>query len=86
MFDSVRKVSIEILNDGGYDGFDNVTFPVRIDNCIDYGIDLGLVDVPVSEAVKIGYDVDGWKKSGVPDFCREQPFLAFSYAECRIVE
>ncbi|UGO53581.1 hypothetical protein DEVORATOR_65 [Citrobacter phage_vB_CfrD_Devorator] len=52
----LKRVTVEILNDGSYDRMKHLTFPIRIENCIDYGIEVGMVDVPLDALIAAGYD------------------------------
>lgn len=83
----LTRVTVEILNDGTYDGMKHLTFPIRIENCLDYGVEVGMVDVPLDALVAAGYDkVKGGMNPESPDCYDSDTFLPFSYGECRIVK
>lgn len=83
----LTRVTVEILNDGTYDGMKHLTFPIRIENCLDYGVEVGMVDVPIDALVAAGYDkVKGGMNPESPDCMDNDTFLPFSYGECRIVK
>ncbi|EFR5223074.1 hypothetical protein HYL88_004630 [Salmonella enterica subsp. enterica serovar Infantis] len=83
----LKRVTVEILNDGSYDGMKHLTFPIRIENCIDYGIEVGMVDVPLYALIEAGYDkVKGNLNPESPDCAESDVFLCFTYGECRIVD
>lgn len=83
----LTRVTVEILNDGTYDGMKHLTFPIRIENCVDYGVEIGMVDVPLDALVAAGYDkVKGGMNPESPDCMDSDTFLPFSYGECRIVK
>ncbi|HAK2374302.1 TPA: hypothetical protein H1940_004732 [Salmonella enterica] len=85
MFET-ELVTVEILNDGSYDGMKHLTFPIRIENCLDYGLEVGMVDVPVDALVAAGYDRVKGLTCAIPDCLESDMFLPFSYDECLIVE
>ena len=83
----LNRATVEILNDGTYEGMKHLTFPIRIENCVDYGADIGLVDVPLDALIAAGYDkVKGRINEDEPDCYDSDKFLPFSYGECRIVK
>lgn len=63
----LKRATVEILNYGSYDGMKHLTFPIRIENRIDYGIEVGMVDVPLDELIAAGYDRDAGKAPKVKD-------------------
>lgn len=81
----MKRVTVEILNDGTYDGMKHLTFPIRIYGAIDYGWEVGMVDVPLSALVDAGYDKEAGQVAEIPDCYEGDAFLTFTYGECRIV-
>lgn len=82
----LKRVTVEIMNDGSYDGMKHLTFPIRIENCIDYGIEFGMVDVPLDALIAAGYDKVKGQIVEIPDCKESDTFLPFTYGECRIVD
>lgn len=82
----LKRVTVEILNDGSYDGMKHLTFPIRIENCIDYGIEVGMVDVPLDALVAAGYDKEKGQCADIPDIYESDTHFPFTYGECRIVD
>lgn len=82
----LKRVTVEILNDGSYDGMKHLTFPIRIENCIDYGIEVGMVDVPLDALIAAGYDKEKGQCADIPDSHESDTHFPFTYGECRIVD
>lgn len=82
----LTRVNIEILNDGTYDGMKHLKFPIRIEGALDYGLEVGMVDVPLDKLIAVGYDKVKGNMAEVPDCMESDMFLPFSYGECRIVK
>ncbi|EKL2214111.1 hypothetical protein PQ125_002645 [Salmonella enterica] len=83
----LKRVTVDILNDGSYDGMKHLTFPIRIDGALDYGLEVGMVDVPLDALVAAGYDTEkGQIDVNSPDYAKGDLFLCFTYCECRIVD
>lgn len=82
----LKRVTVEILNDGSYYGMKHLTFPIRIENCIDYGIEVGMVDVPLDALIAAGYDKEKGQCADIPDSYESDTHFPFTYGECRIVD
>lgn len=82
----LKRVTVEILNDGSYDGMKHLTFPIRIENCVDYGIEVGMVDVPLDALIAAGYDKEKGLCADVPDCYESETYFPFTYGECRIID
>lgn len=81
-----KRVTVEILNDGSYDGMKHLTFPICIENCIYYGIEVCMVYVPLDALIAAGYDKEKGQCADIPDIYENGTHLPFTYGECRIID
>lgn len=80
------KVKARILNHGTYDGMKHIKFPVDVvGERIGF---LGYVNVPMSELLRIGYDIEAGSIGELPDqldMAESLPFM-ISWGEIEVIE
>lgn len=72
----MKKVTVKLLNDGGYDGLKHLEFPITVKGSRSF-VRGSVIDVPISELLRIGYDMDAGLASQMPDCEPDDKLLPF---------
>ncbi|AWD92203.1 hypothetical protein HOT14_gp03 [Escherichia phage vB_EcoS_IME347] len=81
----MKKVTVKLLNHGGYDGLKGVEFPQVVEGFEHPTLDY--IDVPFEELERIGYDKAKGRCCGnLPDCAEGSPCLTFfKFSEAEVI-